>query len=454
MFLAAAAALFLGVTLLILGLRGRRTDDHPLCRACRFDLVGLPPEAGRCPECGADVSTPGSRRTDHRRRLGSVIALAAVALLAGIGLGGVAGWSWAARFNWNTIKPVWWLKSESASPNRATAAGALAELADRLGKGRLGTGDASVLVARGLDLQADPDRAWIAEWGDLIDAAHRRDLLSREQVRAYARNAVEPRVALRARVRRGEPCAIEVRFDRARAGRAGQGPSVMLGLELVSAEIAGRALTAARFGARVGISAGGSSVMSNQITIDAEPGQHVLRTVWSYRALDVADGATPILDPWELTAETPITVVPADGVLILLVKDESLRRDIENAIRAPPIEVRRASGGARTFYHQLSITNLPADIAFDILWRAGGREWPMAAMALKGQAGSQTGFAYGGDAPGLEPGTGAVDIVLRPSIEAAARTTDILDVWDGEIVMKDVPIEWPKPDAPAPAGRP
>ncbi|MCC6679040.1 MAG: hypothetical protein IT436_18090 [Phycisphaerales bacterium] len=30
-----------GIALIGLGLRGRKIDDHPICRKCRFDLVGV-----------------------------------------------------------------------------------------------------------------------------------------------------------------------------------------------------------------------------------------------------------------------------------------------------------------------------------------------------------------------------------------------------------------------------
>lgn len=48
-----AAIWFLAaLALLIRGWRGKRIDDHPLCRACGFDLSGNS-DAKSCPECGA-----------------------------------------------------------------------------------------------------------------------------------------------------------------------------------------------------------------------------------------------------------------------------------------------------------------------------------------------------------------------------------------------------------------
>ncbi len=464
MFILAAATVVLGVALLILGLRGRRIDNHPLCRRCRFDLVGLsdvgtgaprqqanaaaaptrtPP---RCPECGADISRLRAVRTGHRRRLRSVIVVACVCLLGGLGVGGAAGWAAATKFNWNTIKPVWWLKSESASPHTPTAAAAIAELTVRLGDSRLESGDTSVLISRALDYQADPDRTWIPQWGDFVGAAWKAGLLSDEQRLAFARNAVEPRVAIRPRLRRNEPTAIEIHF---RGSRVGRSTPVVLQPTLIGAEIDGQPIEAPKFAGRASLQYSGSSAIGNSITIAAEPGAHVLRTVWSYAALDPFDPAGPVRADWERIVETPITVLPEDAELIRLIKDESLRRAMEAAIRAGPIQLARTGGGGLSFNHEFRLTNLPADVAFDSIWRAGDREWPIGTIAGRGGSG-QHATNYGGDAPALDPGTAAVDIILRPSIKAAARNIDVVDIWDGEIVIENVPVEWP--DAPAAGG--
>ena len=37
-----ALLLVAGIVLTVRGLRGRRVDDHPHCRKCGFDLIGLP----------------------------------------------------------------------------------------------------------------------------------------------------------------------------------------------------------------------------------------------------------------------------------------------------------------------------------------------------------------------------------------------------------------------------
>ena len=43
MALGAAILLAIGLVALVFGLRGRKIDDHPICRLCRFDLHGIYP---------------------------------------------------------------------------------------------------------------------------------------------------------------------------------------------------------------------------------------------------------------------------------------------------------------------------------------------------------------------------------------------------------------------------
>ncbi|HYO10382.1 MAG TPA: hypothetical protein VER17_15540 [Tepidisphaeraceae bacterium] len=82
LFLAYALAVATGaLVLLVLGMRGRRVDDHPVCRRCGFDLVGPPGGTATCSECGADLvdrrravraiaGTSGDRPAGNPRRAG------------------------------------------------------------------------------------------------------------------------------------------------------------------------------------------------------------------------------------------------------------------------------------------------------------------------------------------------------------------------------------------------
>src|SRR5690349_8575504 len=95
-WLALLACTAFSVALIYLGLRGRRVDDHPLCRRCGYDLVGLPSDgSGRvCPECGSDLHRRRAIRTGHRARRRGQVAAGAALLAPCLAVLGFVGWAW------------------------------------------------------------------------------------------------------------------------------------------------------------------------------------------------------------------------------------------------------------------------------------------------------------------------------------------------------------------------
>jgi hypothetical protein len=52
--------LFVSGSIILDGWLGRMRNSHPHCRACGYDLIGSWETSGRCPECGAELSTADS----------------------------------------------------------------------------------------------------------------------------------------------------------------------------------------------------------------------------------------------------------------------------------------------------------------------------------------------------------------------------------------------------------
>ena len=184
-----------GVGLLVYALRGRRTDNHPICRKCGFDLFGLD-QAVRCPECGSELSASAIRighRRIRRRMLagGLVLAIPAVALIATVITLNVR------KTNFQTIKPIWWLI-------RDDDAAAATELNRRLGLKALSAGEIAKVTDAALRWQADAKHTWVAGWGDFIEAARSAGDVSDEQWRRYAQNAATITVEARPEIRRGD----------------------------------------------------------------------------------------------------------------------------------------------------------------------------------------------------------------------------------------------------------
>src|SRR5437867_3917554 len=109
MFAAAILALVVGACGVVAGVRGRRINDHPICRVCRFDLTGVYP-APLCPECGAGLLATQGRAPvlmgERRRRWWALIPGVALVLMGGAGaLLGVS--DWAFSLNLIPYEPTW-----------------------------------------------------------------------------------------------------------------------------------------------------------------------------------------------------------------------------------------------------------------------------------------------------------------------------------------------------------
>jgi hypothetical protein len=93
------AGLLLAVLLWRLGRRGRRMDDHPLCRKCGYDLFGLPADSGRCSECGADIKAKRAIRAGNRRRFPAVGWTGFILFFLSLPAIGISGYNWWQHFN-------------------------------------------------------------------------------------------------------------------------------------------------------------------------------------------------------------------------------------------------------------------------------------------------------------------------------------------------------------------
>lgn len=80
----------LGVLMLVLGVRGRRIDQHPVCRKCGYDLSGTAAVSSTCPECGRDLSTrTRAVRVGNRKKRRRLIVCGAAAAVLALVVGGL-----------------------------------------------------------------------------------------------------------------------------------------------------------------------------------------------------------------------------------------------------------------------------------------------------------------------------------------------------------------------------
>lgn len=205
----------------------------------------------------------------------------------------------------------------------------------------------------------------------------------------------------------------------------------------------------------------GSILQREGRAAEVEPGTHIFETSWH---VVISEGSfvggtggyttTTELYRDKVAIQATVTVLPEGSETVELVADESLRPGVEASltlmrITAQPGPVRTVLGDGTVFIKASVMTTdvqggfhveePPTDLAFDVFLRAGGREW------LVGQidsdiAGPRDFPWFRGTADGLEDTH--VDVILRPSLAAARRTVSITRIWDGEIVLEGVPVQW------------
>ena len=172
-----------GVTLLIVGLRGRCVDDHRLCRRCGFDLFGSPIDTMRCSECGSDLAHPRAIRIGHRERRRRPIAIGSLMLCPAILVAIGAATPWTKDGNRQRLMPVWLLLRNTDSAD-------LIELNRRLVAKTLSPAEIRQVIVAALHAQTRTRRPWLRAWGSFVETARGAGYVTDAQWLQYARNSV------------------------------------------------------------------------------------------------------------------------------------------------------------------------------------------------------------------------------------------------------------------------
>ncbi len=435
-----AGLLLAGVLAFWFGLRGRRVDDHPICARCGFDLFGLPPDADRCSECGNHVAHAGAVRIGHRARNMRLLASGLIMLLVGLLGTALVGWGMARNADVTRLKPVWWLLSDARNGTPGVRAVALRELTSRLIAGQLSNTQINSVVERGLDVQANPKQPWATGWGDFIETAETVGNVSSEKWQRYARQALETGwiVDTRPQVRKGAPLPIRKKNASARVG---QNQRLWIEYRITKLELDGVDCDKRHTGSGGGTGLGSSGTGASWSAMNADDpvlskldlGQHTVRLTVDVKVCDQRKpsqaGQYPAI--WQGTITRNANFDLVDKATVNVVKDDSLRQAVEKAIK---ITRQEKQSGERLSLN-IDVQNPPVGLAFQVFAKQGDSEWRIGAVNFAARTSS--GWHVGGDAKGFQDGP--FDVVLRPSLEAAEGHVEANEMWDGQVVVKNVP---------------
>ena len=207
---------------LVLGWRGRRVDDHPLCRRCGFDLVGKPTDSAACAECGANLRARRAVRVGTRRTVRGAVAVGLLLLLPSLAVVVYEGVVKVRAAPLAQRKPLWWLLNEASGADAKARDAAFGEIFARSNAGRLSDAQVRSVCERALIIQGDPRKTWMPEWGDFVERAQGAKRVPPEVWARYAAQAPQFRVAAPGSFARRERAWLDLLDEPSRVGNKGE----------------------------------------------------------------------------------------------------------------------------------------------------------------------------------------------------------------------------------------
>jgi hypothetical protein len=461
------ALLLASAIVLAFAWRGRRIDDHPICRGCGFDLFGLPKGAGKCSECGSDLNSHSAIRIGHRQRRSALVLLSMMVCLGSVGWLSLIGWSVANGVAWVTHEPLWLLRRECSSERPATRVPAVAEILRRLGNKTISAAEIRPVIDDLLSLQSNR-RLWYAGWGDVIEASHDLGLTTVGQWDFYLQHGAVLGIESRSAMRAGDPIPVRLvardwRFGTRQRMSVQAKASVHIG-EVPPSEQRSRVVSESHkaLGAvdevlKREISASSKAAfMFRGFTPDTKgwtveltdagwnrlkvPSLVPIKVVVDATTTDVSSTAFTS-SQWKAEVVGQVMVYTADVEYIPMIPDPGIRPQMQSAIHVDRVS---ASGmtGPQNVAVFLSAGWTPAPASFDVWLRTQGREFCIGRFATQGAERNVVDQILDVTLPADIRPMESIDVILRSNPRAAASTLDQFRGWEGELQYPGIRVQW------------
>jgi hypothetical protein len=437
--------LVLAIALIRRGFRGAAIDDHPLCRACGFDLFGQQAGTSICSECGRDLSKPKAIVVGHRQKRLNALGFGIALLIVSAGWLGIAGYGRVKQVNWWHHAPLWYVLREASSDDVKRHPPALAELMARSGTAVASETRYRILEA-GLAYQGDGEKAWDPQWGEFLEGERHAGFLSDQQWNRYLVQAWKNSVTfkLRKRVRMGDRLPYSVEFTSFRTSRdfGRWYPFAGIDAQLVDDHLTwpGSPPPDPREHGWVLISSGGggrgSSLDASDFPRDFAPGEHTIyleaTVVVRQEDFEASNQAVPIISE-QIKIPGTFVLLPEDQFSVKLLHDPSLAPAIQKCIKVEP---EHHDWGDDEIY--VSLAAPPTGLSFNLVVRIDGKETKLGTIGCPANGKQRIGF----NCVGWKLPVGkSIDLILRGNPKSATEMLDVFEAWDGEIVLKDVPVK-------------
>ena len=450
-----ALLLLIGVVLLIAGLRGRLVGDDSICRNCRYDLRGRPTGSTICPECGADLAKPKAIQRGRRNRRPG-LAVTGVALALGALLYSPVATS-ISQINWIQYKPLGWILNDADSTTPATRDAGLAELLRRMKGNELSHRQTNRIVEHVLAVHGDTTRQWSPDWGLLLDAAARAHRLTDEHFERFLKQSVELYLDIKPRIRRGGTSrfSYHLRINRTSGVAKPQADTaISVGRFRGTIKLSDISFTDRNLDLwgnidgsyRTLIGFYGGSAQINDRFSHLPDGSHTLTMEVEFEFNPPPPFPQNTIKFTKALAQ-PIELLPAGSLVDDFVVDDKLRQAMRDSVR--DVIVEEIDGRQHI---SIRLDKPPVPLAVDVVLMRDDREQIVGQIPQWPHFPANTTHLYdywhvleGKDNPVFSDGV--IDVLLRPSQDAADKVTEPRTYWGEEIRVEQVTIG-PRPDLP------
>lgn len=436
----------LGLTLAWLGWRGRRMDDQPRCALCGHNLSGTIDRTEVCPECGSHTYLSDALIIGARSREWRIVAFGG-SLLMLCACGGMVSALNLRNFNWNPWKPFWLLKTQALTDVDRSSASAR-EVLDRLERKTITQPQADALIQDVMDVCADPARHFESRCLAIMHACARNGYATPQQVDQFERIMLEPGIRMRMRptVRSGGWAAFSMDAD---AWRYSLNDCMPL-LDVRSVWIDEQPVRIDRITWPASSMVSWTHPAMGSVTIDAPPGRHAVKmrigvTVFNSISRTEAEANRRKLNPddlvdidWTHDWEQVIEVHPQDQAPVAMVSNAALRDQVIHSISTHNVNV-YASAQGLTWTGSLWIEHPPADVAFEVLLQVGDDVHRLGFIACIHDRENDIPLDWYAAKPLVMPSSTG-KLILRSTLEAAEQTLDLTEVWTGDEIVINIPV--------------